>query len=281
MAESGRIARDVLRDLAAASDNDFCLASMALTISAQERSLGSEVVSYLQHVDALAGELESCSGSDVESRVKALAEVLGRRYAYRCDDRDDDDISNTSLMWVVDNRRGGPEALGLLGLVAARRAGWAAEMLSFPIHVLLRIEDCDGQRIIVDPVANWRVVDPQDLRALLKNLAGLSAELLPSYYAELSNRAILVRLQDTAKIRLLRCGCMARALAVVETTLLFAPDQVALWREAGMMNVRLGHLPAAVVALEQFLIRTENGQAKRRTQELVQELRTRIEQGGL
>ena len=281
MAEYGRVARDLLRDLAAIDDNDVCLANTALAISALGRTSGPEMRQYLQHVDVLASDLATYSDSSVESRVGALAKVLECRHSYRCDERDDDDVSNTCLMWVMDNRRGGPEVLGLLGLEAARRAGWVADMLSFPAHVLLRIEDCDGQRAIVDPIAGWRVVDAPELRALLKNVAGLSAELAPSYYGGLSNRAILVRLQNTAKIRLLRCGCLARALAVVETTLLFAPEQIALWREAGMMNVRLGRLPAAVVALEQFLIRTDNCQAKRRTLELVQELRTRIEQGGL
>jgi regulator of sirC expression with transglutaminase-like and TPR domain len=280
MAGCGRAPREVLAELAGVGDDDVGLAAAALAISALRRP-GRETGDCLAHVGGLAADLKLGGEGDVHRRATSLAEVMIHRHSYRSDDRDDDDISNTCLMWVIDNRRGGAEALGILGIEAARQAGWVADMLSFPAHVLVRLEDEDGQRVILDPSAGWRIVDPPDMRALLKGVAGLSAELAPSTYRGLSNRDILVRLQDTAKIRLLRCGCLARALAVVEVTLLFAPATVSLWREAGMMNVRLGYLPAAVAALEQFLARTDNVQARRRIQELVQELRGRIEHGGM
>ncbi|MCR6629514.1 MAG: tetratricopeptide repeat protein [Magnetospirillum sp.] len=78
------------------------------------------------------------------------------------------------------------------------------------------------------------------------------------------------------KLHALLSGRVAEAVAVVEAMLAYAPDQAPLWREAGMMHLRLDDLPAAIAALEQFAGRTANGAARRRTQMLLQDLRARM-----
>lgn len=272
----GQPPRKLLAGLAGCSDQAIDLAGTALALSALDRP-AAHIEDYFPHIDSVAADLaDSGAADDADGLAATLAAVMARRHFYRSDDRDDDEVANTSLMWVIDNRRGTAEALGILALAAARRVGWRAEGLAFPAHFLLRIEDSAGGRAILDPFRAWQVVDPPEMRALLKAASGLDAELAPSHYAALDNRAILVRLQNAAKVRLLRCGCIARALAVVEATLLFAPDQPLLWREAGLMHMRLDQLPAAVAALEQFVARTGNPQARRRTVELLQHLRGRL-----
>jgi regulator of sirC expression with transglutaminase-like and TPR domain len=267
----------VLAGLAGCADQAVDLAGTALALAALDRP-AARIEDYFPHIDTLAAGLaeDAAAESDADTLAAALGAVMARRHFYRSDDRDDDEVANTSLMWVIDNRRGSAEALGILALAAARRAGWRAEGLAFPTHFLLRIEDATGRRAILDPFRAWQVVDPASMRALLKAAAGLDAELAPCHYAALDNRAILVRLQNAAKTRLLRCGCIARALAVVEATLLFAPGHTLLWREAGLMHMRLDQLPAAVAALEQFVARTGNPQARRRTNELLHHLRGRL-----
>ena len=200
----------------------------------------------------------------------------GRRHRFRGDDRDDDEIDNANLMCVIDRRRGVPAALGLLVLDVARAAGLVAEGLAFPVHFLLRIEDGSGRRLILDPSAGGRVMEPSDMRALLKVATGLGAELEPAHYAAMGNRDMVVRLQNETKLRLLRCGRIDRALEVVEATLLLAPDLALLWREAGLMHMRLDNPGGAVAALEQFVARTTNAQARARTQALLAELRGRL-----
>ncbi len=271
----GRPPREILAGLAGQSGADVDLAGAALALAALDRpaACGED---YIPHLDALAADLAECGAADADGRAAALGVVMARRHFYRSDDRDDDEVSNTSLMWVIDNRRGNAEALGILALAAARRVGWRIDGLAFPAHFLLRIDDGGGRRAILDPFRAWQTVDAAQMRELLKAAAGLDAELAPSHYTALDNRAILVRLQNAAKIRLLRCGCVARALAVVEATLLFAPDQPLLWREAGLMHMRLDHLPAAVAALEQYAARTGNSAARRRTVELLNHLRDRL-----
>lgn len=264
MALPGQAVRDRLTHLAGQPEPD--LAGTALLLAALDLPCDPETFSA--RLDGLAAGLD---GGTAEIRAARLAERLA---GFALDTCDEDHSAN--LMWVLDHRRGTPEALGVVWLEVAWRAGWSAEALAFPGPLLVRLKDEAGGRVIVDPVLDGMVLAPPELRALLKAQAGLAAELEPSLFAPLSNRDILLRLQNEAKLKALRSGRVAEALELVEAVLLFAPEQANLWREAGMMHMRLDNLPAAIAALEQFVARTGNGPAKRRTQLLLQEIRARL-----
>jgi regulator of sirC expression with transglutaminase-like and TPR domain len=269
-------ARARLADLAQRADGEVRPMEAALLLAALERP-DKGVDSYLEYLAGLAAEVKTAAaGSHAEELALALFEIFGRRHRFRGDDRDDDDVENANLMWVIDRRRGVSAALGLLVLDVARAAGLAVEGLGFPVHFLLRIEDEGGRRLILDPTGGGRVIDPPEMRALLKFTSGLAAELEPCHYSAMGNREMVVRLQNETKLRLLRCGQVARALDVVEATLLLAPESASLWREAGMMHMRLDNPGAAVAALEQFIARTTNAQARARTQALLAELKGRL-----
>jgi regulator of sirC expression with transglutaminase-like and TPR domain len=288
--EGGAALRTRLARLATASDEELNLGEVALMVAALDRtapsasaapgaSPGDPIAYYLDRLTELGADVRSaCADGDgsAPSVATALAETLFRRHRFRPDDRDDDDTSNANLMWVLEHRRGTADALGLLALEVGRRAGLLAEGLAFPAHLLVRLEDAGGRRLILDPFAGGRVLSPPEMRALLKAQSGLAAELEPALYAPVANRDILIRLNNEVKLRLLRCGRIDRAVGVVETMLLFAPDRALLWREAGLMHMRLDNLGAAVAALEQFVARTTNIQAKSRTQALLAELKNRL-----
>jgi regulator of sirC expression with transglutaminase-like and TPR domain len=58
--------------------------------------------------------------------------------------------------------------------------------------------------------------------------------------------------------------------------LMFAPDQAALWREAGMLHLRLDNLRAAIAALEQFMRREAGDAPRHHVAALVQDLRAKL-----
>lgn len=211
-----------------------------------------------------------------EERSATLASVLIGRFGLVGDDRDEDILDSANLMQVLDRRRGPANTLGLIWLHLSRRQGWEVEPLAFPGHFLLRLSGVGGQRVIIDPFWGGRQCDASSLRDLLKSSAGLGAELEPAHYAAQSNREVLIRLQTAVKMRYLRHAELGPALKAVEAMLLFAPDQVALWREAGLMHLRQGNLRSAIVALEQFVSRAPNSMARHRASVLLQDLKTRL-----
>lgn len=216
----------------------------------------------LDRLDQMAAAL------DPEGGVEQLTHTLGR---WRIDED-----GCAQLPEVLASGAGSATNLALIWLETARLLGWTAEMLPFPGLALVRLTDGKGVRVVVDPAGGGEALDAPSLRALLKAAAGPAAELRPFLFSGLSNRAILIRQQDELKKRALLDGRIDAAIAVVEGILAFAPEQAPLWREAGMMLLRLDHKADAIAALEQFVARTGNTAARRRTQQLLHDLRARL-----
>jgi regulator of sirC expression with transglutaminase-like and TPR domain len=55
-----------------------------------------------------------------------------------------------------------------------------------------------------------------------------------------------------------------------------APEAAPLWREAGLMHQRLGHITGAITSLERFLELAPDGPQAGRVRGLLEELRHRL-----
>ena len=271
--------RKSLGAIGASADDEIDLAEAALVLASADRPRTS-VEPYRRHLAKIAAEVGAYAGSargrtDLSDQVDALAHVLTRRYGYGCEEETYEDLDAANLMRVIDSRRGLPVVLGIIHLHVAGVLGWNMVGLDFPSRFLIRMEQ-NHERVILDPSAGCRVLDPADLRALLKAVEGLEAELTPGDYAPMPKRAILYRLQNNIKVRLIRDGRLEEALKTIETMALFAPQVPDLWREAGMINARLDNLMAAVAALEEYLKHDDIAANRREAQALLQKLRGRL-----
>jgi len=92
----------------------------------------------------------------------------------------------------------------------------------------------------------------------------------------MDKRAVLLRLLNNVKARMLNRNRPEDALAVLERMLLIAPEEAALWRESSLLNARLDRLKAAVSALEHHLRLKGGERACSRTAALLTELRGRL-----
>ncbi len=114
------------------------------------------------------------------------------------------------------------------------------------------------------------------LRELLKVVAGQSVELESTHYRAVSNRDILLRLQNNLKTRRLDLGMMEDALEALTRMQILSPTQAALWREAGIIHMRLGRLKHAVESFEGFVARAQDGPDRRKIAQVIEELRERL-----
>ncbi len=245
------------------------LASLALNEKSKEP--------YKRHLETLYAEVAAFAGPAIDARgcANALGQIIAKRYGYGGTEETFDDPGAANLMNVIDGRSGLPVALGILYIQAARRLGWRAVGVDFPGRFMVRL-DVDGERVILNPFDGGRVMEPRDLRDILKLTMGNEQELHPHHYQALDNRGILLRLENNLKVRHLHSGNIDAALEVIETMLLLAPDNAALWREAGMIHVKLDHTAQAIEALEEYM-RLDTGGASRYTASvLLQELRSRL-----
>ncbi len=224
-----------------------------------------------------AAELARGLGRGAELPVlgEALSGLLVGRHGFRGDLDTYDDLDNANLIRVIERRKGLPVALGILWLHAARAAGWSAHGVDFPAHFLFAL-DGRGSQLILDVFDGGTPLEARQLRALLKRIEGEQAELRPGLLRPMDVRAVLLRLQNNIKARRLGAGDLAGAVICAEDMLRIAPDHAGLWREAGLIHQRLGHVQAALRCLERFLDLAPQGEIAARARAAMAELRTRL-----
>ncbi len=267
----------LLRRFGRADDAAIDLADAALALAALARR-DSALAPYRAHLRTLAVDVTAAAkreGLDLAARIHTLNTVLFEKFGYAGDSETYNDLRNADLMSVIDRRRGLPIALGILYIHAARAQGWAIEGVNFPGHFLLRLR-AGGAAAIVDPFNGGRIRGAADLGKLIKTMEGDNAELRPEHCRPAGNRQMLLRLQNNIKLRLLRDDKLAEAVAVVERMLLIAPDEPALWHEAGVLQGRIGNLRASVAALEKLAAFSRDSEQQEMARQLLAETKSRL-----
>ena len=115
-----------------------------------------------------------------------------------------------------------------------------------------------------------------ELREMLKATAGQEIELTPEHYEPVSDRDVLLRLQNNLKSRLLQAGRQEQAARVVDTMLMLAPELAELWHESGILHARLGNMRASVNALEEFVRRAPEGMERHQAAAFLQQLKSKL-----
>ena len=265
-----------LRELGALGERILPIAEAALALASFERPRAGPT-RYREHLRLLARDVGDHPGAagDIAERARALNEIVLLKYGYSGDELTYDDLQNANLMRVVDRRKGLPVALGILYMHAGRAQGWETVGLAFPGHFLVRLSD-GPERLILDPFHGGRICTAAELRELLKATAGADRELQTEHYTPVSDRDVLLRLQNNIKARLVQSERYERAVIVIETMLMLAPDLAELWREAGLIHARLGNMRSAAAALEQVVLRAPDDLARHQAAALLQQLRSKL-----
>ena len=281
---SAEALKAALAKIAGQDDEAIDIAEASLLLASFDHP-ASDLQIYREHLKAIAEAVHDAAvaaGIDLENpapdeMATALNTVLVEEFRYAGDDDTYDDLDNANLMRVIERRRGLPVALGILYIYAARAQGWGAAGLNFPGHFLIRLESRDGRRIIIDPFHSGRLMETQALRELLKLVRqDAGAELETAHYKPVSNRDVLIRLQNNVKTRRMELNEVAGALDALASMQVLDPENAGLWREAGVLHMRMGHLKHAVEAFEGFVARAPEGPDRRKIGQVVHELRERL-----
>lgn len=204
-------------------------------------------------------------------RLACLRRVLHDQQGYAGDTERYDDLQNANLIRVIERRKGLPVAIGILYIAAARACGWHIEGLNFPGHFLVRLE-MDGERLIVDPFRSGAEMDAAALRGLLKSIAGSKAELSHQFYLPVSNREILIRLENNLKKRLIEQEEYAQAVIVLEAMEALAPDEYRTLFDKGVLYAKLGQKRQAAQAIESYIARAPDARDRQQAQGILQQI---------
>lgn len=259
-------------------DAEIDLAETAMLLAALDRPDG-DLAPYRNHLSEIADnvKLKAPPGEapSIEHRARALVDVLAEDYGYRGDTLTYDDPQNANLLRVIDRRKGLPVTLSILYIHAARAQGWAATGINFPGHFLIRLEAAGG-RVILDPFNGGVERDVSDLRALLKQMAGLDAELVPAHYEPIGNRDTLIRLLNNTKLRAQAAKDEDRVAEILDRMLMISPEDPALLHEAGVSFAQIGNLRRAIESLEAFLALNADPARRATVERLLHQIRSRL-----
>lgn len=271
--------RAALERLGRLADAELPIGEAALWLAVPDAA-DLSIAAARRHLDHLADEaraearhLSPEALADPSERAAVIARVLHERNGYRGDTDTYGDPANANLLRVLERRRGLPVALGVLWLHLLRAMGWEANGLDLPGHFLVGLRAHD--RILpIDVFAGGRALDPPSLRALVKGATG--GPLGPGSLPPMSDRAVLLRLQNNLLVRRLQAGELQAAFDCVSDMLRLAPDLPPLLREAGLIARRLGRLQDATRLLARFVERTPDEAARRRAAIKLDEIRQHL-----
>jgi regulator of sirC expression with transglutaminase-like and TPR domain len=267
---------ETLKEIGRRQDADIPLAETALLLAALQRP-HVDLAPYHQHLADLAVHAaEKTSRADsIEMQTTALRHVLAERHGYAGDRETYDDLRNANLMDVIDRRRGLPVSLGILYIHAGRAYGAEIVGIDFPSHFLLRLA-ARGQRVILDPFDGAKMMHAPELRQRLKALRGQEAEIAPMHYRPVGSRDILLRLQNNIKLRAIGSGDLARAIDVLQSMTLIAPERGEIAWELGVLHSRLGNVKTAIATLESYLAAGGGASGTAEIQDLLRRLKAGV-----
>ena len=273
----------VLERLDGISDEQIDLGMVALAISALSHE-GIALGRYIHHLQILGDEItayyknlcDNGAPDDVHTRLEALKEILRDRYSYRGDRETYDHLDNSSLIRVIDRAKGIPISLCILYMHGARMQGWEISGLNIPGHFLCRLE-AGGERIVFDPFEKARIVEAQDMREIVKETLGPQAELAAEYFEPMSNRDILIRLQNNIKFRQIEMEDYAGALETVQRMRVIDPDEYKLLLDEGGLLARTDKPRAAIVSLAAYIDKAPSSRDRMEAELLLQQLNDQIQ----
>jgi regulator of sirC expression with transglutaminase-like and TPR domain len=185
-----------------------------------------------------------------ESPDEALAETLSGDLRLNGDLLSHDDPANTDVIEVAERRRGISITLGVYYLHAARRCGLKADGVDFPNHFLLRVDTTEGP-VALDPFSQGRLVLPSELtrRALRAGLTPDVADRLETLMAPVTDRQVLLRLQNMIFVRAIASGDFEGAERSALRRALLDPNDHRPWLDVAAAREKQGALTGALEAL--------------------------------
>ena len=258
-----------LREAISTKDADIDLAETALLLALLDDP-SVDLIPYRQHLDLLASEIGTITHPDngLLECIDALRTVIYTTYGYSGDRWSYDDVQNANLIRVIDRRCGIPVTLGIICIHAWRVQGWAAVGIHSPAHFLIQVSISE-ELAILDPFHQARQLDESSLNERFRASDQDSSENAVNDAVPVSNREILLRLQNNIRIRARQSGDTALALRTTESMLVLANDAPVFRLEIAALKAKAGEIKSALNDIE-ILLERHGAEELREQAELLQ-----------
>lgn len=256
------------------------LVAAALALSRMERP-ELDLEPYFAHVTDVTDQVGRACLMD-ESPDAALRSVLVEEFGYSGDEVGYDDLDNADMARVIDRKRGLPVALGILWISVARAHGWHAEGLDVPNHFLIRVFEDGTDRSdgwVFDPFHGGKVMSDYEIEMMTHRMGGGGpiSSAYPAYSGAggnlrkgsrgpraVSDRSVLLRLQNNIKLRRFQAEDLEGGLDTLSAMRTLAPDLASLALEQASVLARAGAFSKAHEVLIGYLTAGHGDEGERR-----------------
>lgn len=216
----------------------------------------SGLAEYRNELNLITADMSAASrgAASLPDRIAALSDTLYKQHGYHGDVETYDDPQNANLMRVIDRRKGLPVALGILAIHAGRSQGWDISGVNFPGHFLLQLSK-SGEHALIDPFDEAQLVGNEDLQRIFQRIHDQQMPRQAGFIQPISDRDILVRLQNNIKIRALGAGDRSRAIEILQSIVLITPANAELLAELALLEASAGNIRSALAHIDQFMAR--------------------------
>jgi regulator of sirC expression with transglutaminase-like and TPR domain len=255
---SGRLADELT---AACNVPGTGLAEAALVIARIEypQLVAAPYLAQLAAMGEIAGRrverhAEATGDQSARGRARAIGAYLFEEEQFGGNREAAADPRNSCLNQVLERRTGLPISLAVVYVEVARRAGLAAEGVSFPGHFLVRCPaDEPGEALIVDPFNRGAQLTENDCRRLLAQHAGPEVPFRTSLLAPAKRQQIIVRMLFNLKNLYVHMRSFPQAYLVTELLVAMNPSALSELRDRGLLAYHLNDVSGALHDLQSYL----------------------------
>lgn len=246
------------------SDEHFPLLESAAAI-AQDEYPDLDVQQTLSDMDQLLARLRRRMPADATSlqRLRTLNQFFYSDLGFGGNLNNYYDPDNSHLNAVLRTRRGIPISLAVLWMELAQGVGLHARGIAFPGHFMVKVLLPKGQ-VVLDPVSGQslsREELSERLEPYRRREGGVEGDDVPLglYLQAAAPRDIIARMLRNLKEVYRSQQDWERVVQVQDRLVTLLPQSWGERRDRGMAHAELGHVPEAIMDLETYLRRAEDG----------------------
>jgi len=165
-----------------------------------------------------------------------------------------DNADQYYLHKLFDTKKGSPLTFAILYQVLSEQMGLESEVLSFPSHFFLRIEDLE-ESFYVDPFDHGRVLSESEFQRKFRASMQRNRLLSTNLYEKVGTTQLVARIIQQLKHVFVLKNDALRALRAVELLTVLFPDSAELTRDRGILYCEMEYFSKAMEDLRSYLKR--------------------------
>lgn len=229
---------------------------------------------YLKQLDDIAGEIGHRLRGDESplAKISTINEVLFDECGFHGNSSDYYDPRNSFLNDVLDRRTGIPITLSAVYMEVSGRVGFQIDGVGIPGHFIVK-HVAQSEEIFLDPFNAGALLTHGDCQELIRKTGGLEGQSEDHWLRRVTRRQMLARMLNNLKLIYINGDALDKALVMLDLMVLTEPSHPILYKERGMIRLRLRRFSQAAQDLRRYLKMTAGTDDRAEIEDYLKDIR--------